>query len=335
LESTADNPIPAAAAKSRRGHWIHLALFILTFLSAIVAYVVPAAPANTMAEVFEVLRQEPARLLGGLPFAVTLMAFLLAHEMGHWLVARRYGVDQSLPYFIPAPTIFGTLGALILMRSLPPNRRVLLNVATAGPFAGLVIAIPALAWGLGHSTVAAGPPDLTFGSSLLVNWLTSSFGPGGGIAELHLHPVALAGWVGLFVTSLNLIPAAQLDGGHVAYALFGERQERLSMIFVVCLLGLGLLLGVWSDNLARGIVWVFWALFLFVMGIRHPPVRNEHLALAPGHRVIAWLALLIFVLTFVPVPVERGTPASTPRVAPAPTLEELPPYDGPAEEFRL
>ena len=107
------------------------------------------------------------------------------------------------------------------------------------------------------------------------------------------------------------------------------------MIFVVCLLALGLLLGVWSDNLARGIVWIFWALFLFVIGIRHPPVQDERLALAPGHRVIAWLALLIFVLTFVPVPVERGTSASTPPRTPAPTLEELPPYDGPAEEFRL
>jgi membrane-associated protease RseP (regulator of RpoE activity) len=322
------------AAPRRTGAWIPVSLFLLTFLSAIFASVVPTVPADDAAGVFDLLRTEPWRFLDGLPFAATLMGILLAHEMGHWLMARHHGVDQTLPYFIPAPTIFGTLGALILMRSQPPNRRVLLDVAAAGPFAGLVVAVPAMAWGLSRSTVANGPPELLFGSSLLVGWLSGLFGPGVGFAELSLHPVAVAGWVGLFVTSLNLIPAAQLDGGHVAYALFGERQERLSMVFVACLFGFGLLIGVWSGNLAHGAVWVFWPLFLFVIGIRHPPVRDERLALDPGHRAIAWLALLVFILTFVPVPVERGMQADS-GAAPAVTPGKLPRHQGPTEEFRL
>jgi membrane-associated protease RseP (regulator of RpoE activity) len=202
---------PAAPRRTRA--WIPVSLFLLTFLSAILANVVPTIPADDVVGVIDFFRAEPWRFLQGLPFAITLMGILLAHEMGHWLMARRHGVDQTLPYFIPAPTIFGTLGALILMRSQPPDRRVLLNVAAAGPFAGLVVAVPAMAWGLSRSTIASGPPELLFGSSLLVGWLSGLFGPGAGFAELSLHPVALAGWVGLFVTSLNLIPAAQLDGG--------------------------------------------------------------------------------------------------------------------------
>jgi len=208
------------------------------------------------------------------------MAILLAHEMGHWLVARRYGVEQSLPYFIPAPTIFGTLGAMIFMRSQPSDRRALLHFAVAGPIAGMLLALPAVAWGLAHSAIAT-KPQLCFGSSLLFGAMNRVFGPGAPVGVLDLHPVAVAGWVGLFVTCLNLIPASQLDGGHIAYALFGEQQGRVSRL-------LSSLCCLWASSWActttvssTAPCGVFWSLFLFIIGIRHPPVRTCDLLFRP------------------------------------------------------
>ncbi|MBI3178920.1 MAG: site-2 protease family protein, partial [Deltaproteobacteria bacterium] len=270
LADTLGPPAPPPALRKPRRSWVHATLFGATFVSAMLAQTLPRVAARSFGDAMGRVLSEPRLLLLGLPFAITLMAILVAHEMGHYLTARRYGVDQSLPYFIPAPTFFGTLGAIILMRSQPADRRVLLNVAVMGPYAGLLLAIPATAWGLAHSV--AGEPPLRFGSSLLFGWLNGWFAPE--VAVLDLHPVALAGWVGLFVTSLNLIPAAQLDGGHVAYALFGRKQERFSLAVVLALLALGLALG-----FERGTVWIFWALFLFVIGVRHPPVRDEMLPL--------------------------------------------------------
>jgi membrane-associated protease RseP (regulator of RpoE activity) len=313
---------------------LHVLLFVLTFISAILAAVLPHIEGGGVGQKIDAIVHQPGVLAGGLPFAVTLMAILLAHEMGHYWMAHRHGVDQSLPYFIPAPTIFGTLGALILMRTRPSDRRVLMKVAVAGPFAGLLLAIPAAAWGLHHSSAAATGPggsNVLFGTSLLFGALNTLFGPG--TPAVDLHPVALAAWVGLFVTSLNLIPAAQLDGGHVAYALFGARQERISLVFVAGLLALGILLAVLAGEIARGIIWVFWSLFLFVIGIRHPPVHDEAVPLGRGHRLAGWSALVVFALTFTPVPIAFSVDERPPieHIAPG----DLPDYQGPAEEFRL
>ncbi|OGQ91303.1 MAG: hypothetical protein A2289_09740 [Deltaproteobacteria bacterium RIFOXYA12_FULL_58_15] len=315
----------------------------MTFLAALLASAIPQIGNTEVIRALGALAENPSLIQAGLPFAITLMAILLAHEMGHFLTARRHGVDQSLPYFIPAPTIFGTLGALILMRSQPPNRRVLLDVAVAGPFAGLLLAIPAAIWGLSHSAPrtiqSVSESEIVFGGSLLFNWLTGQFGPDAPM--LDLHPVALAGWVGLFVTSLNLIPAAQLDGGHIAYALFGPRQERISIFLVASLFVMGLMLGISSEGFARGAVWVFWALLLFVIGIRHPPVSNELTPLAPRHRVLGWLAMLVLVVTFTPVPVDKPQAPAKQRVKQSWSSEEISPterhegHETPAEEFRL
>ena len=295
---------------------VSVGLFFLTLVSACWAYAVMRTGASFWAPL-----AHPSLLLVGWEFAATLLVILLAHEMGHFLTARRHGVDQSPPFFIPAPTIFGTFGALILMRSRPPNRRVLLRVAVMGPYGGLLLAIPAAAWGLAHSVpydprVLAASDSLSFGSSILFHLLEQLFSPNG--TYVAMHPVALAGWVGLFVTSLNLIPAAQLDGGHIMYALFGRRHERLSLAVVVILLALGLFVhlfpevgphgasagGTRTGEASGGELWIFWALLLFVIGIRHPPVEDERAPLNRGDRLNGLFALVILVLTFVPVPVK-------------------------------
>lgn len=346
-----DSPEPEAAgelagraepARRRSRPWLNVVLFALTFSSALLAHTLPHLRVESFGQALFVLMHDPAVLLLGMPFAATLMAILLAHEMGHYLTARLYGVDQSLPYFIPAPTVFGTFGAVILMRSQPRDRSVLLNVAVMGPFAGLLLAIPAAAWGLAHSTpVDVSAPRgeyLWFGSSLLFGALEQLFSPNG--ANVELHPVGLAGWVGLFVTSLNLIPAGQLDGGHVAYALFGRRQERLSILVAGALLAGGLfaaLTPTFGTGEYRGVIWILWALLLFAFGLRHPPVRDEHAPLSRAQRTAGWLALVLFALTFIPVPIQV---VSGPSDTAEPAVEHLrePPGEEqpwPAEEFKL
>ena len=264
---------------------------------------------------------------GGFPFAGSLVAILFTHEMGHYLLARRYGVRATLPYFIPVPFGAGTLGAVIRMRSPIPSRRATLDIGAAGPLAGLAIAIPLLFLGLSlsevkevgaaaasggstlqspwtmvrallaHEPLQAAPGDAAiFGDSALT-WLAGRlvFGalpPG---HDVLLHPIALAAWLGLLVTTLNLVPLGQLDGGHVAYALLGRRHARtVGRLVSAALLGAGLF-WTWS-----WLLW--WALSRFVIGLGHPPALDEE-PLGPGRRAIAWLSLALFVATFVPVPV--------------------------------
>src|SRR6266851_6549493 len=196
----------------------NVVLFLLTVLSTLVAGSGAFFAFNPLVE--------PRRLLEGIPFSFTLLAILGTHEFGHYFTARAYGASVSLPYFIPAPPplLFGTLGAIIRMRSPARDRNSLFDIAAAGPLAGLVVALPALWIGLGWSKVAALPEggNVVFGDSLLMRFMTwLAFGPLPPGHDVFVHPVALAGWVGLFVTALNLIPVGQLDGGRIAYALFG------------------------------------------------------------------------------------------------------------------
>jgi membrane-associated protease RseP (regulator of RpoE activity) len=261
-------------------------------------------------------------LAGGLPFAASLIAILLTHEMGHYLVARRYGVWATLPYFIPIPFGFGTLGAVIRMKSAIPSRRAALDIAAAGPLAGLAVALPLLAWGLAHSSVVAVPhptvdaiaspyaalrawlegrpaggvESLVFGDSVLTlamqHLVVGPLPPG---MDVYLHPVALAAWIGLLVTTLNLVPMGQLDGGHILYALLGRRGAHVaSRIVSWGLLGAGLFLS-WN-----WLVW--WGLTRFLVGARHPPSLDEA-PLDGVRQAVAVLSIVLFVLTFVPVPV--------------------------------
>src|SRR5437867_6963841 len=233
---------------------------------------------------------------GFVSFTIPLLAILGAHEMGHYLMAKRHGVRASLPFFIPSVPILGTFGAFISMRDPIPNRKALLEIGIAGPLIGFGLAVPITLLGLFLSAGDARPPVLTGGGeiispSLLYGWMQSFF-PQALVDPFRRHPTAFAGWVGLFVTAINLLPAGQLDGGHVARALFGERHRYLSWAAVLFLLFLGV----------SYTGWFLFALIILLLGVRHPPPLNDLTKLRPTHQALGALAIVILLLTFVPVP---------------------------------
>jgi membrane-associated protease RseP (regulator of RpoE activity) len=268
----------------------------------------------------------------GLEFSATLMAILVTHEMGHYVAGRIHKVDVSLPYFIPLPFSTGTLGAIIRMRSPITRRDALIDVGAAGPLAGLCMALPLLVWGLARSQV--GPIDTsegpTFieGNSLLYILLKllvkGQYLPSGGV-DVHLEPMAMAAWVGLLVTFINLIPVGQLDGGHVAVAFFGDRHGRQARWLHRGLSIVGLVVLGWLyveahqagreplDALAYAgqgaLPWLIWSLLLVVMrrmagGQYHPPVEPE--PLSSSRKVLFWVVATLFVLLFTPVPMREA-----------------------------
>lgn len=264
---------------------------------------------------------------GGVAFAATLMGILLCHEMGHYVVARRHGVDVSLPYFIPMPPqiSFGTMGAVIKMKQAITDRDALLDVGAAGPLAGLVVAVPLLVIGLSISELGPISPDTVLeGNSIF--YLATKYAVFGeilpdGSTDVQLHPMAFAAWVGILVTMINLIPIGQLDGGHVLRAWIGERHELVSarlhqaLLAIAALVATGMIVvarvrdASWSDALSwaatGAIPWMVWAALLAVLrrasdGRYHPPVGEGELS--PGRRRLALLVLVVFVLIFTPVP---------------------------------
>jgi membrane-associated protease RseP (regulator of RpoE activity) len=280
----------------------------------------------------EVARALAAAAWSGLPFAGSLIAILFTHEMGHYLLARRHRVDTTLPFFIPflpwSLGGIGTLGAVIRLRSPMPSRRATLEIGAAGPLAGFAVALPLLLWGFAHSPVvqvgaapahawlqsplglllgwlgraappAGDPSGYVFGDSL-VTWaaqrLTHGALPPG--ADIALHPVGIAAWFGMYVTTLNLLPLGQLDGGHVLYALLGRENARAaSRLASWGLFALGLTLS-WT--------WfAWWLVTRLVVGFRHPPALIEE-PLTPEGRLLAVLSLLLLVVTFAPVPLSLG-----------------------------
>lgn len=257
----------------------HIILFLLTILSTI--------------------------LVGGIAYSVSIIAILLTHEMGHYLMARRYGIPATLPYFIPFPlNFFGTMGAVIKMDGRWATRKQLFDIGVAGPLAGVVVAIPIALIGLHFSEVVydmpAGSDMVTLGDSLLFKFLTWMVkGSLGEESVVMLHPIALAGWVGLFVTALNLLPVGQLDGGHILYGLFGRGAARLSLL-VFSVLALFALL--------KSPGWLLLVLLIFYFGYRHPPAREEEIELDTRRRWIGAITLLLFVLAFAPVPISTSLP---------------------------
>ncbi len=238
-------------------------------------------------------------LTAGIPFSIAIMVILGLHELGHYFAARRYGLNVSLPYFIPFPTILGTLGAFIKIRSPIHNRRMLLEVGAAGPIAGLLASIPAVVYGLSLSTFQEITPGEVEGISLGSSFLFTALervvvGPTPEGMELFLHPVAFAGWAGLFVTALNLLPIGQLDGGHISYALFGSLQKRISQVIFVVLIPLGFLWPGWLMLIT---------LIILLIKIPHPPVVFEDVPLDRFRIVVGWVTILIFLLTFIPLPI--------------------------------
>ena len=289
-------PIEEATMEQRVRPWVHWLLFGLT--------VVTTTWAGAAHQGVNLLR-EPARFAVGLPYALGLLAILGLHEMGHYFMARRHGLNVTPPYFIPVPFALGTFGAFIQMRSPSENRRALFDVAVAGPLAGLVIAIPALLIGLQSSTVV-GSEDVvvgrgiahgtSVGSSLLFA-LLAKLSLGGALEAGHvlqLSPLAFAGWLGLFITGLNLLPIGQLDGGHIARALFGTRVgETVSSIAMWSLLLLGVF--VWPGLL-------MWAIIVFFIAGRGTPPLNDLTPVTPGRRWLGYAAFAILALVLIPLP---------------------------------
>ncbi|HUE29978.1 MAG TPA: site-2 protease family protein [Verrucomicrobiae bacterium] len=281
--------VPARPMAGTRSPTVHVVLLAATVLSATLAGVDVEPRA---------LAANPALLLRGLPYAATLVTILLVHELGHYLTCLRYRVSASLPYFLPAPLLspVGTFGAFIRIRSRFPDRRALFDIGASGPWAGFVVALAATVIGLAHSTVLATPQEwhgFVCGDSLLTAFLTR--------IVLHvdsavvvLHPVAFAGWFGLFVTSLNLLPVGQLDGGHVLYATLGRPTPRIAALLIAFLVWLGV----------RGFPgWLLWAAIITVLlSLGHPPTDDDRRPLDPGRRLAALATLVVFVLTFVPEP---------------------------------
>ena len=243
------------------------------------------------------LLDQPTMLWRGIPFAATLLAILVTHECGHYVLSRIHRVPASLPLFIPGPPYFiGTFGAIIRLRGPIMNRRALFDVGVSGPLAGFLAAVVALVVGLSLSTVVerTATHGMELGEPLLLQfiaWLIVGTIPAQ--ADIVLHPIGFAAWFGLFVTSLNLLPIGQLDGGHVAYALWGPRQRTMAFIMVPILIVLGYV--GWPG-------WWLWAFMAGLWGFGHPPVRDLHVPLGRGRVIVGWIALAVFILTFAPVP---------------------------------
>ena len=304
--------------------WINLLMFALTVLSVLAV----GGTYGLQTELPNTIGGWLSLMLSGWPFATALLGILLAHEFGHYFAARYHKVSVTLPYFIPFPSLLGTMGAFIQLKEPPTNRRVLLDIGVAGPLAGLVVCIPVLFYGLLTSPVARIPETVAAGLALsmegnsilyvIMKFLAygrllpepASFGglppllymlryyaiaypaPFGGL-DVQLNQVAWAGWAGLLVTSLNLIPAGQLDGGHALFVLIGKRMRQVQPVILVILIALGFLSITW---------WIYAALIFFLVGRVYAEPLDQITTLDPGRKLLAILTLAVFVLIFMPVP---------------------------------
>jgi membrane-associated protease RseP (regulator of RpoE activity) len=236
----------------------------------------------------------------GAPFSLTILSIILAHELGHYLTARRHHVDSTLPIFIPFPfSLIGTLGAFILIRSRFPNRRALIDIGLAGPIAGFIVCIPALIIGIATSRPSAPLPaetSISFGEPLLFQWLSAWLWPNLSDSQvLYVSPIGLAGWFGLLLTAINLLPIGQLDGGHAAYALMREKAHRLSAFVFLGLFPMAYF----------GPTWLVWAFMAFILGIRrpHPPTVRDEIPLPRSRQIMGIIGLILFVICFTPEPI--------------------------------
>ncbi|HXM28798.1 MAG TPA: site-2 protease family protein [Chthoniobacterales bacterium] len=291
-------PKPAEEDFSRKPvrPWLHWLLFCLTVITT----------TWTGASYQGVdLAQEPGRFAVGLPYCIGILLILGVHELGHFFMARRHAMDVTPPYFIPVPFGLGTFGAFIQMRSPPVNRKALFDVAVAGPLAGLAMAVPALLLGLQFSSIAAGrdgtltdtfQQGATVGSSILFTVLAKlSFGDAAQYGALvQLSPLAFAGWLGLFITALNLLPVGQLDGGHITRAMFGSQVgQTISSV------------AMWSLFLLALFVWpglMMWVVIVFLIAGRGTPPLNDVTPLDAGRMVVGYIAMLILILILAPMP---------------------------------
>ena len=295
------SPVPRRRRRAIR--W-HLILFLLTVATTILAGAEHFASFSIDFGSRDLDASGPFFLLNGLWYSGSILAILGAHEFGHYFACRIYGVDASLPYFLPAPLpLTGTLGAFIRIRRPIASKRELFDIGIAGPIAGFVVAVPVLLVGLSLSRVSALPADTTgffeLGEPLLfktVAWLIWGTPPEG--YSVNLHPMAFAAWFGLLATALNLFPIGQLDGGHISYAVFGRKSTLVTLATVASLVGLTFVSSSW-------VVWtVLTVVMLIAFGPRHPRTIDEDIPLDRTRLRLAVVALIMFILCFTPAPIE-------------------------------
>ncbi len=311
FQVTAHPEAIAITRSQKRPYWLHLLLLLLTMLTTLVVGAQigdnfqRGLPAFALGDGFLPLFhplwiwQHPSRLVMGIPFSVAIMAILLAHELGHFLLCERYEVNATLPFFIPAPTLIGTMGAFIRIKSPIRSRKALFDIGIAGPIAGFVVALPVLLVGVALSKPMApvtGVESLDIGYPAvfhLVHWILAPWSATGvSLSHLALHPIAVAAWVGMFATALNLLPGGQLDGGHIIYAVAPRMHRWISRGSVVVLVALS---SFW-------IGWLVWAAILGVTGWRHPPVPAWP-ELDSRRRALSLVAVILLLLTVVPAPI--------------------------------
>lgn len=289
----------------RRRTWLYVLFFALTLLSTLVVGARMEFNFLHRQPVFSLNDDsislfplgwalgKPSNLLLGLPFSLTLMFILFAHEMGHYLYARHYRVYATLPFFVPFPSLIGTLGAFIRIKSPIPSRAALFDIGIAGPIAGFIPACIALVTGLSLSRpLATAPPaDFQLGFPLAFHLVARMLHIGVPLTSLSLHPIAAAAWVGLFATALNLLPGGQLDGGHIAFSISPRFHRWISILTVVALVPL------------HWYFWMGWLLWAFLLNImRRHPVVPDHPGVEVQRRLIAVFAALMLILSFTPVP---------------------------------
>jgi len=302
-------PPPKRFRRLRR-RWLnslpfHALLFLLTCLTTLFVGThvalnyernFPAFNWDISRAFFAGIFHDPSMLTLGIPFSFTLLSILLAHELGHHFTCRYYGIEASYPYFIPAPTLIGTMGAFIRIKTPITTRRALFDVGISGPLAGFIVALPALVVATlkCQAVIPASFPDsITLGNPLAITLLGKILRPGLNPGSISLQPVGCAAWVGLFATALNLLPIGQLDGGHILYAALGDKHRTVSRGLFLALVPLGVFC--WAG-------WMVWAVVLLFVGLRHPVVMMPSEPLDNVRKTLALVGALLFILTFVPTP---------------------------------
>ena len=300
--------VPPPPPPRRDRIWLHALLFVVTIVTttlvgALHYFSFASGFSGNGPQIGRAILSQPTFYIAGLWYSATILAILGCHEMGHYVACRRYQVDATLPFFLPAPLpLTGTLGAFIRIRTRIPSKKALFDIAAAGPFAGFVVAVPALFVGLALSVTERVPEDFTgveLGEPLLFRaaaWVVWGSLPDG--MSINMHPMAFAAWFGLLATALNLFPIGQLDGGHISHAVLGRRSTYVTLTMVGCAVGLTFVSTSW-------LIWtILMVVMLVAMGPAHPPTLDEYTPLDSTRRMLAIIALIMLIVCFTPVPIE-------------------------------